>query len=398
MDSITPITACEPMASATQTPKPDATTPAGQEQPTQKPPRLMSLDALRGFDMFWITGGQTFVLALTHALGLASLSKLLETHMKHVGWDGYVAWDLIFPLFVFITGVTMPFSLGRRLQQGHSRLRLFCRVARRMVLLVLLGMLPGLLSLQFATIRYPSVLGFIGLAYFCAALIFMNTTSRGRLVWAAGLLIGYWAALFIVPVPGFGPGVITPGGVLNGYVDYHLLPGKLYLGVFDPEGLLAIVAATALVLIGSLAGQILCSCQWRPRRQLLVLTTTGCLLLALGHLWALHLPIIKAIWSSSFVLVAAGWSMLLLALFYLLIDVWRLRAWAFAFIPIGMNAITIYVIRGYVDFDHTATTILGSLAQSLGSPWNAVALAAAVLIVQWLFLYFLYRKRTFLRV
>lgn len=373
------------------------TTPA-PVGPAQKPPRLMSLDALRGFDMFLITGGGAFIIALADALGPGPLSQILEKQTTHVGWDGYVAWDLIFPLFVFITGVTMPFSLGRRLEQGVSRFRLFWRVFRRMALLVLLGMLPGLLSFRFASMRYLSVLGLIGLAYFYAAIIFMNTTWRGQIVWAAGLLIGYWAALFLVPVPGIGPGVITPGGVLNGYVDYYLVPGSLYQGVFDPEGVLSTVSAAALVLIGSLAGQVLRRSDWRPRRQLLILTIAGIALLLVGHLWALHFAIIKAIWSSSFVLVAAGWSMLLLALFYLLIDVWRFQAWAFFFVPIGMNAITIYVLRGYVDFDHTAARVFGGLAEWLGSPWNGVVLAAGVLIVQWLLLYFLYRKRVFLRV
>lgn len=358
----------------------------------------MSLDAMRGFDMFWISGGGEFLLALLAWLGWDSLLKIAKYQTEHVGWDGLVAWDLIFPIFVFMSGVTMPFALTARLEQGTPKRTLYWRIFRRMILLVLLGILPGLLQMDFANMRPLSVLGLIGIAYFIAGLIVIHRTVRGQFAWVVGLLLGYWAALTLIPVPGIGAGVITPGGCLTGYIDYHLLPGKLYGGVFDPEGTLCMLPAAALALIGALAGHLLRTGSHRPYRNVLVLLCAGSVSLGLGLVWNIWFPIIKAIWSSSFILAAGGWGLMLLAIFYLVIDVWRCRWLGFFFIPIGMNAITIYVANMYVDFGYTSERIFGGLARLSGGQLGVLIAATGLVAVQWAMLYFLYRKKIFLRV
>lgn len=348
--------------------------------------------------MFWIIGGCTLLLAVARYIGNTSFIELVEWHTEHVGWNGFAAIDLVFPLFVFITGATMPFSITARLERGESKWRLYRRLVRRALLLVLLGLSGGLLSLDFANMRPLSVLGLIGMAYLIAGLVVINRGPRGQIAWAVGILVGYWAALTFIPVPGVGAGVITPGGCLCGYIDYNLLPGKLYQGVFDPEGILTWISAAAMALIGAQAGNLLRNNPAGGYKNVLVLAAAGCVSLAVGWIWGGYFPIIKAIWSSTFILFAAGWSMLLLSLFYLVIDVWRARWLGFVFIPIGANAITIYVGSDFINFGYTADRLFGGLEQVGGAELAPVVAALGVLVVEWLFLLFLYRKKIFIRV
>ena len=380
------------------TDQPESTISPKISSPRPSSPRLVSLDVMRGFDMFWISGGGEFLVALLAYLGCDSLLEIARYHTEHVGWAGLVAWDLIFPIFVFMSGVTIPFALTARLERGTPKRVLYWRICRRMLLLVLLGLLPDIFSLDFANMRPLSVLGLIGIAYFIAGMVVIHRGVRGQFAWIVGLLVGYWAALTFIPVPGIGAGVITPGGCLNAYVDYHILPGKLYGGVFDPEGILCMMPAAALALIGVLAGHLLRVGGDRPYRNVLVLLCAGGLSLGFGLLWSVWFPIVKALWSSSFILAAGGWGLILLALFYLVIDVWRCRWLGFFFIPIGMNAITIYVANMYVNFADISERIFGGLARLAGGQLGTLVAAAGVIAVQWALLYFLYRKKIFLRV
>lgn len=202
----------------------------------KKPQRLLSLDALRGFDMFWIMGGENIIHALAQ-LTQWSIFIWLGTQMEHVEWNGFRFYDNIFPLFLFIAGVTMPFSLARRMERGDSKALLYKHIIIRGALLVLLGSIyNGLLRFDFENQRYASVLGRIGLAWMFAAIIYINTKTRGQIIWFAAILLGYWAVMMLVPVPGHGAGVLTKEGSLVGYIDRLFLPGRLYLGVHDPEG------------------------------------------------------------------------------------------------------------------------------------------------------------------
>jgi predicted acyltransferase len=360
--------------------------------------RLVSLDVMRGFDMFWIVGGTTFIMALVVAIGNGPVIDVVKHQTEHAPWAGLRAEDLIFPIFVFMSGATMPFALTARLERGQRKRTLYWRLLRRMVLLVALGLSSDFFELDFPNMRPLSVLGLIGVAYFLAGLIVLNRGVRGQLAWAGGILLGYWAALYYIPVPGITAERFSPGGCLVSYVDYHLLPGRLYGGVFDPEGILCFFPAAAMALIGAAAGRLLQTQTQSPYRNVLVLFCCGLASLGLGFLWNPWFPIIKAIWSSSFILAAGGWGLILLSLFYLVIDVWRLRWLGFIFIPIGMNAITIYVARIYIDFDHTSERIFGGLAHVAGEPLGPIIAAFGVLAVEWAMLYFLYRKKIFLRV
>jgi predicted acyltransferase len=399
------MTANRPAAEKPDRPRPapaptSAPAPAPARPPAPPPAssRLASLDVMRGFDMFWITGGGTFIVALVVAIGYVPLIDVVKHQIQHAPWAGLRAEDLIFPIFVFMSGATMPFALTARLGRGERKRVLYWRLFRRMIALVALGLSTSFFRLDFANMRPLSVLGLIGVAYFLAGLIVLNRGVWGQLAWAGGILLGYWAALYFIAVPGVTADRFSPGGSLVSYIDYHLLPGKLYGGVFDPEGILCFFPAAAMALIGAGAGRLLQTQTESPYRNVLILLGCGAASVALGFLWNPWFPITKAIWSSSFILAAGGFGLIFLALFYLVIDVWRQRWLGFVFIPVGMNAITIYVARMYVDFDYTAQKVFGGLTRVSGERFGPLVAALGVLVVEWAILYFLYRKKIFLRV
>lgn len=359
--------------------------------------RLVSLDALRGFDMFWIMAGEEVAHEAAKLTGWGWLTWL-SGQLDHPEWHGFAFYDLIFPLFLFLAGASMPYSFDKRLARGDSRGQVMRHVIVRGLVLVLLGMIyNGLLRFEWPDTRLPSVLGRIGLAYLFAGLIVLRTNWRGQVVWFAGLLIGYWAALKFVPVPGYGAGDLEPGHTLTDYVDRMLIPGRLYREVRDPEGLFATIPAIGTALAGALTGRFLKSGRGSGYFKTLAMAMVGLVCLGLAQVWNLEFPINKNLWTSSFVLHCAGWSLLFLALFYLVIDVWRLRRWAFFFVVIGMNSIFIYMAPKFIDFEFMVERLFGGALRYTGECQPLLA-AVALLAVKWLLLYMLYRYKVFVRV
>jgi predicted acyltransferase len=361
--------------------------------------RLMSLDALRGFDMLWIIGGSLIVAAAADVTGWPWLVTL-KKQFEHTPWNGFTAYDLIFPLFLFIAGVAMPFSLEKRRARGDSYLKLCRHVIVRGLILVLFGMIfNGLPKFDWATMRYPSVLGRIGLAYLFAGLIVLSTGVRGQIAWMAGLLITYWAAMKFIPVPGFGAGDLAPGHNLADYIDGKLLPGVLLHPDThrDPEGILSTFPAIGTALAGALTGQFLKNGRYSGYMKTLWMIVAALVCLGLAQLWARDFPINKNLWSSSFVLFCAGWSLLLLSAFYLVVDVWRFRVWTLPLVVIGSNSILIYMAQKLINFDYTAHFFFDGLLKYT-SAYQPLLWAISVLTIKWLMLYLLYRKRIFLRV
>jgi len=360
--------------------------------------RLWSLDTLRGFDMLWIIGGDAFVQTLAKVTGWA-WAVGLAAQLEHAEWQGFHFYDLIFPLFMFISGAAIPYSLLARADGGAGKKGLYLKLVRRGLLLVVLGFVYNhLLDLDLPNQRYPSVLGQIGLAYLFAALIMLKVRSfKGRLAVLAGILTGVAVLQLLVPVPGVGAGVLTPEGSINGYLDRLLLPGRLYDKIFDPEGVLCVLSAVSVTLMGGLAGGLLKRGSPGGSRKTLLLAGTGAGLVGLGFVLNTWYPVIKKAWTASFDIYAAGWSFLLLALFYLVVDVWRLRKWTFFFRVIGLNSITIYLGSRMIDFEATSRFLFGGLDRAAGGG-NGLIVLAGVIAVEWLALYFLYKQKVFLRV
>jgi len=360
---------------------------------TPRPPaeRLQSLDALRGFDMFWIIGGAELVRGLLDLAHSPALSRVGRWVAEHAEWQGLNFYDLIFPLFLFIVGVAVPFSVYGRLERGDSKRRVAWRIVRRTLLLFALGLLVNgaLAAPDFDQVRVMGVLQRLALGYAVAALTSLSLGPRPQAALAAVLLVGYWLILRFIPAPGYLAFTLTPEGNLAGWIDRQVFqPGQMYETWGDPEGLLSTIPALATALIGALAGRWLrepCS----GERKTLGLIAAGLVCLAVGGLWSLDFPVIKRLWTSSYVLVAGGWSLLLLAAFYWTIDVCGWRRWAFVFVVIGSNAILIYLGSVPVDF---------FLGAALGWPdWPLPAWAALTLSVKAAILALLHSRRIYLR-
>ena len=247
-------------------------------------------------------------------------------------------------------------------------------------------------------VRFCSVLGRIGLAYMFANIIYIYTKQRGQIIWFCGLLIGYWLLLKFTAAPGFASGDLTMEGNFASYIDRSIIPGRLYLGIHDPEGLMSTIPAISTGLLGILAGSLLKNNPMSPRKKVMTMAIGGIIFLGLAQLWNLDFPINKNLWTSSFVLNVGGWSLLLLSLFYYVIDVLGYKKWAFFFRIIGMNSILIYMSGRFIDWEYTTNGFLGWVGQLIGDPFNIVAMAICYVLVKWAFLYFMYKKKTFLKV
>jgi predicted acyltransferase len=370
----------------------------------KQPNRLASLDVLRGFDMFWIIGGGSLIVALSQALNWGWMNVVAE-QMEHVRWDGFHFEDLIFPLFMFISGVAIPYAITSKIEKGADKSALFKKAAKRGITLILLGILyNGALQRGFSTMRIPSVLGQIGFAYFFAATIVIFTKSmKTRFFWLIGLLISIAILQLAVPVPGQGAGLLDPVNGINAWLDRLLIPGRLHGKTFDPEGLLCCISAISVTLMGALAGGILRDGTPASGKKASRLAIIGACLVVVALLLSTFYPIIKAAWTVPFDMLTSGISFILLALFYYSIDVkdW-VNSWAWGigkykilfFKVIGMNSITIYLASRIFDFDDASKFFLGFLEPALG---NWIIILGAITL-EWLFLRFLYQKKVFLKV
>jgi predicted acyltransferase len=364
-----------------------------------KPQRLLSIDALRGFDMLLISGGGTFLVLLENNTGLAWIDWIAG-QLKHPAWNGFTFYDFIFPLFLFIAGVSMAFSLNKGIATGLSKAELYKKAFWRMLILVILGILDKNQPVTFfepSQIRVASVLGRIGVAGFFACLLYLNFSRLHRIFWVAGILLLYYAALFLIPVPGYGAGNLSMEGNLVGWIDRNFLPGRLLQKIYDENGLITQLPALCLTVMGSLAGDVLRSDR-REGKKLQILIMAGIAGIGIGLFWGLHFPINKHLWSSSFIMLTSGMAFLILSLFYYVIDVLKFQSWAFFFQVIGMNSLTIYLAYHFIDFEHTSHALFAGLYAPLPEQFHDALEALGALILVWSMIYFLYRKKIFIKI
>ncbi len=313
--------------------------------------RIMSIDALRGFDMFWIIGGGVIFRSL-HEIFNSPATEWIRWQMSHAEWEGFRPWDLIMPLFLFVVGVVMPFAFNKRLARGDSKRRLYFHIVKRTVILWILGMVAQGHLLEYDSSKlyiYSNTLNAIAAGYFISAIVILNMRLVGQVLTTAILLLVFWVLMMLVPVPGQGQVLLARDANLALHIDKFIL-GRCY-GGGGYTWILSSMTFACTVMLGVMAGHLL-RCEKNARAKVLYLTAAGigCLLMAV--LWHNWFPIIKRIWSSSFVLFSGGLCYLLLALFYLVIDVWGFKKWAFGFVVIGMNAIAIYMATHVFNFRH----------------------------------------------
>jgi predicted acyltransferase len=361
--------------------------------------RLLSLDTLRGFDMVMLMAGCGIIATLADATGWGWL-RAVAMQTEHVEWEGFRFYDLIFPLFMFVSGVAIPYAIQSKLEKGMERSRLLKKIAIRLVALFGLGLLyNGATQRGFTDLRYASVLFQIGFGYFFAALIFLYSRSiKLPVVWLVHILIIVTILQLFIPIPGYGAGSFEPAGTINAWLDQRLIPGRLYDGVFDPEGFLCMVSAIAVTLMGGLAGYVIRSTPMAPGRKSLYIGIAGLGLILVALMLSPVYPIIKKMWTVPYVLLAAGISAVLLSLFYYVIDVRGSRNWTLFFRVFGMNSITIYVGARIVSFSGISRFFLNWISVHFSEAWGAVFIAMGVLVIEWGVLYFLYKKQIFLRV
>ena len=289
--------------------------------------------------MFWIIGADGAAKALAEMLsdkGMipSTAGNIIGEQFEHAEWEGLRFYDLIFPLFIFVTGVAIVFSLMRLIEQ-ESKSTAYWRVLRRSLLLFALGLVYGGVTESWPDsgvneswpdIRLLGVLNRIALCYLFASLLFLNLRLPGLIVAFVAILAGYWALMTFVPVSGIGVGSYAKDANLANWIDAQYLPGRKWNGAWDPEGLLSTLPAIGTCLLGVFAGLLLKEPSLQPHQKTLWLIGAGASMIALGVLWGLQFPIVKNIWTSSYVLVCGGLSALLLGVFHQVIDAWERRS------------------------------------------------------------------------
>lgn len=385
--------------------------------------RLTSIDALRGFDMFWIVGGGVLVKAIIK-LFANPLPAVVEQQMGHVPWEGFTAWDLIMPLFLFLAGTSMPFSFARRLESGQSKARLYAKIFQRVAVLWVLGMIAQghLLDFDCSKLRlFSNTLQAIAVGYLIAAVAMIHLARWAQVLFTAVLLGAFWAIMLCVPFAGNPAGLLEEKTNLALYIDHAIL-GRFCDANTTYAWILPGLGNGATVLLGAMAGHLLRS-RWSAGMKFVWLVLVGLACLVLGwamaggpvqvltqgapqeaanewlrRWWTIRFPIIKHLWTSSMVLWAAGWSYLLMALFFLVIDVWGLKRWAFPLTVIGTNAILAYMLTHPYNVGAVSGQYVTGLAKLLGTTGGPLLQALASFALIWIILYYLYRNRHFLRV
>jgi predicted acyltransferase len=378
----------------------DETQPPFQEdnQQSKLTGRILSIDALRGFDMFWIIGGGA-IFASLHNIFNSPATELIRTQLRHVEWEGFRFEDLIMPLFLFIVGVVMPFSFNKRLANCGGKIRLYLHIIKRTVILFVLGMIAqgNLLEYDLSKLHiYSNTLQAIAAGYIIAAIIMLNLGIKWQIAVTGILLVLFWALMMLVPFPGRGVDVLMPDSNLAIYID-RVIFGPYIDGTNPPyTWILSSLTFPCTVMLGVMAGHVLRTDKVEIRKVVWLLAIgAGCIIT--GLLWSLCFPIIKHIWTSSFVLLSGGICYILLALFYFVIDVLGFRKWAYGLVVIGMNAIAVYMAVHIINFCNIGGVFVDGLEKYIGN-WYPFIHSLAGFAVVWLILWWMYRKKTFIKI
>lgn len=371
-----------------------------------KPTRLMSLDALRGFDMFWIIGGEVVLRNLAKASDNGFLNLLAE-QTNHVRWEGFHFYDLIMPLFLFMVGMSIPFSTSKRIAMGDSNRKIYLHALKRFVILFLLGMVCqcNLLALKLdGLFIIHDTLQAIAIGYLFSIFIYTKLNLRNQLVLTGGLVFLYWLILTFVPAPGQVAGVLEPQSNIAKYVE------QMVFGRFDDAPspytwVLGSLGFVATVMSGVFASSIIrgnyklafLKSDNRQVHKAGFLACVGAILLVVSLVLNHWFVVIKALWNPTFILLTSGISFLLMAVFYFIIDVKGYQRWAFWLRVIGMNSIAVYMGVYLINFHQIAHKLVFGLEQYVGD-WYPVARSLFALGIIYGALYWMYKKGTFVKV
>jgi len=374
----------------------------------QKTERLGSLDVLRGFDLFCLVFFQPVFIQLSRAMDWP-FTNWLATKFEHVPWEGFVFWDIIMPLFMFMAGVSMPFAFAKHLRNG-TKAQLYKRILKRVVLLWIFGMMcqGNLLALDPNRIFFFSnTLQSIAVGYLFSAIILINLKRNGQIIITAGLLLIYWALLSFVKIGDWGGGNFGPDNNLAEYVDRVVLgrfrdgstvaaDGSVDFGNYRYTWLVSSLNFVVTVMTGVFAGQILKG-SLQKIKKIQWLTICGVLMIIAGLLWGLQMPVIKHIWTSPMTLLSSGICFLLMALFFYLVDYKNYGKYLNWLKIYGMNSILAYMLCEIINFSSVSKSVLHGTEQYLGNYYGTVITLANVSIIFFI-LWLMYRKKIFLKV
>ena len=371
--------------------------------------RLESLDILRGFDLFLLVGLEMAMHHLANAVNTPSFHSFMWC-FTHVDWEGFSPWDLVMPLFMFMSGITIPFALSRY-KNTNNPTSVYRRILKRVILLWIFGMIcqGNLLGLDPNHIYfYSNTLQAIAMGYLIASLLYLHTHIRTQIIVAAGLLLGFWGVMEWITVQGYGGGNYTPDGNLAEWIDREVL-GRFRDGACVMNGevvfpdwyrytwILSSLNFGVTVLTGTFAGYILKNKEWTPKRKLNYLLAIGAAMVAIGWIWGIWHPIIKKLWTSSMVLVSSGYCFLLMALFYYIIDYKGWKKYTEWLKVYGMNSIVAYMLAMCVNFSCIGHSLFHGLEQYMGAYYQVwITLSNAVIV--YLILWWMYKKYIFLKV
>lgn len=372
--------------------------------------RLMSLDVLRGLDLFFLVGLESVMHPLASAIDTEGFHDFMW-NFSHVEWEGFSPWDLVMPLFLFMSGVSIPFAMSNY-RKGADKSGLCQRLLKRVALLWIFGMIcqGNLRGLDPDRIYlYSNTLQTIAVGYLFTVIFYLFTSWKTQAGIAVLLLLGYWGAMKWVTVDGFGGGNYTPDLNLAEWIDRTVL-GRFRDGASVEDGvvqfapwyrytwILSSLNFIVTVMTGCFAGQILRHVSFKPNQKALLLAVIGAVLVAAGWLWNIEFPVIKKLWTSSMVLVSSGYCFLLMAVSYYIVDVKGLRRGTEWLRVYGMNSIMAYMLAQCINFRSVAHSLFHGVEQYIGPAWYQVLMAASCSIIIYIILWRMYKLRIFLRV
>jgi predicted acyltransferase len=361
--------------------------------------RLISLDAFRGI-----------TIAAMILVNFPGNGDNVYAPLKHTHWNGITPTDLIAPFFLFIVGVAIAFAYTKRLDAGMSPSKMYTKLMGRSLKIFAVGMLLNILGLfpdfSFADIRYTGTLHRIAIVFLVCGFIFLKTGWKTQAITGVVILIGYWLAMNCIPTPGFGKVMLERGINLAQWIDNKYMPGKLYQGTWDPEGILSTFPSIVTGITGMLAGTLLLKMKSQEYR-VIYLFLIGFIATIIGVIWNWIFPLNENIWSSSFVLFTSGLASMTLASSIFLVDMLKYRKIVQFGVIYGSNAITIYVLADIFALIFYGISIGGSslndhffyFLTSIGGPPKFVSMIYAIMYVGILFIpaYILHRNKIFIK-
>jgi predicted acyltransferase len=369
------------------------------EQDTQIKDRLISIDVLRGLAMFLILamdiGGAPIFETFTKLWG-ENFAHAAANQFSYGFVEGLRLCFIAMPMFLFVVGMVIPFSLNNRLLQKDKK-KIYLHIIKRTLILFILGEIAGghLLHLEFEKMRlYNNVLEYIAIGYLVCAILVLNTSVKVQFILTMALLLLYWMAFVFIPVPG------GDGEIYSSKMNLAIYIDNVVLGQHHNPGswqVLATISFIANMLLGVLIGHLLKSTS-EKKHKLKILLTYGFTMLLTGIIWGLFFPVVRSLWSSSFVLVTCGITTLLFASFYWIIDILGYKKWAFFFIVFGVNSIAIYMMAHLFDFKLIGNIIIGGFSNLFPSNIQAFIQAVGAMTIMWLIMYWMYRKKTFIKI